>query len=345
MELLDRYLQAVKKHLPWQRQDDIIAELRANLESQLEDKESALGRPLTTAEAEDWLRSLGAPMMVASRYQPQQYLIGPALFPIYWYNLRMALVWAAIIYAIVSAVVVPLTTPNAESVFEAALRIPFVLFNVAIWVTMIFVIFEFVAARYPQKCPPIARLTLAWNPSSLPPLEKHPDAGVGKPRSFAHSVAEVVFGFLFLPWLLLIPHYPFLLIGPGIFYMKTSPFHIAGVWWTCYWWVVGLTVIQLLWRTINLIRGAWQRRSRAELIVERTLGLIPLSILLNVQGYQYMLLRNPAKDQAQYGTALDAINKSIHLGLMVLCAITILQLAWGIGQYALAFYRRREMAR
>ena len=39
MELLDRYLQAVKKHLPWQRQDDIIAELRANLESQLEDRE------------------------------------------------------------------------------------------------------------------------------------------------------------------------------------------------------------------------------------------------------------------------------------------------------------------
>ena len=35
MELLDRYLEAVKKHLPWQRQDDIIAELRANLESQL----------------------------------------------------------------------------------------------------------------------------------------------------------------------------------------------------------------------------------------------------------------------------------------------------------------------
>lgn len=35
MELLDRYLQAVKKHLPWKRQDDIIAEseptLRLNL--------------------------------------------------------------------------------------------------------------------------------------------------------------------------------------------------------------------------------------------------------------------------------------------------------------------------
>ena len=88
MELLDRYLQAVKKHLPWQRQDDIIAELRANLEAQLEDKEAELGRPLTTGEAEDWLKQMGPPMQVAARYQPQQYLIGPAVFPTYWFVLR-----------------------------------------------------------------------------------------------------------------------------------------------------------------------------------------------------------------------------------------------------------------
>ena len=82
MELLDRYLQAVKKYLPARRQDDIIAELRANMESQIEDKESELGRPLTQGEMEDLLRKMGSPVIVASRYQPQQYLIGPALFPL-----------------------------------------------------------------------------------------------------------------------------------------------------------------------------------------------------------------------------------------------------------------------
>src|SRR5579863_8750966 len=95
MELLDRYLQAVKKHLPLRRQDDIIAELRANMESQLEDKESELGRPLTTGELEDWLKKMGSPIMVAARYQPQKYLIGPAIFPVYWYILRMVILWAA----------------------------------------------------------------------------------------------------------------------------------------------------------------------------------------------------------------------------------------------------------
>src|SRR6516164_9401632 len=98
MELLDRYLQAVKKHLPWQRQDDIIAELRANLESQLEEREAELGRPLTGPEAEAWIKQLGPPMQMAARYQPQQYLIGPAVFPIYWFVLRTALLWATVIY-------------------------------------------------------------------------------------------------------------------------------------------------------------------------------------------------------------------------------------------------------
>src|SRR5271163_4374234 len=106
MNLLDRYLQAVKKHLPWQRQDDILAELRANLESQLEDKESELGRPLTKDEAEAWLKQIGAPMQVAARYQPQQYLIGPSLFPIYLYVLKFASLLALLVYSVVSAILI-----------------------------------------------------------------------------------------------------------------------------------------------------------------------------------------------------------------------------------------------
>src|ERR1700694_3942615 len=101
MELLDRYLQAVKKHLPLGRQDDIIAELRANMESQLEDKESALGRPMTLGESEDWLRQMGSPIQLALQYQHQQYLIGPSIYPMYLFVIRTAFLWATIIYSVV----------------------------------------------------------------------------------------------------------------------------------------------------------------------------------------------------------------------------------------------------
>jgi hypothetical protein len=83
MELVDRYLHAVKFWLPRNQKDDIIAELSEDLRSQIEEKESELGHKLTGAEVELILKHCGSPLAVAGRYLPQQSLIGPALFPIY----------------------------------------------------------------------------------------------------------------------------------------------------------------------------------------------------------------------------------------------------------------------
>ena len=83
MELVDRYLHAVKFWLPRNQKDDIIAELSEDLRSQIEEKESELGGKLSDAEVESILKRCGSPMAVAGRYLPQQSLIGPALFPIY----------------------------------------------------------------------------------------------------------------------------------------------------------------------------------------------------------------------------------------------------------------------
>src|SRR5258708_5803982 len=169
MELLDRYLQAVKKHLPWKRQDDIIAELRANLESQLEDKEAELHRPLTPGEAESWLKQLGSPFQVAARYQPQQYLIGPALFPMYLYVMRLASMWAVIIATIVGVVTFVLGPANGSALADAILRLPFVLIQTAASVTLVFAAIQFLAARSPEQCPPIPGFSPPWSPPSFPP--------------------------------------------------------------------------------------------------------------------------------------------------------------------------------
>ncbi len=83
MELVDRYLHAVKFWLPRKQKNDIIAELSEDLRSQIAEKESELGRKLDNAEVEPILKRCGSPMAVAQRYLPQQSLIGPALFPIY----------------------------------------------------------------------------------------------------------------------------------------------------------------------------------------------------------------------------------------------------------------------
>src|SRR5215467_9350422 len=83
MELLDRYLHAVGFWLPRKQKQDILAELSEDLRSQIEEKETELGRKLTECDLEALLKQRGRPVLVANHYLPQQYLIGPALFPIY----------------------------------------------------------------------------------------------------------------------------------------------------------------------------------------------------------------------------------------------------------------------
>ncbi len=354
MELLERYLQAVKKHLPWKRQDDIIAELRANLEAQLEEKEEELGRPLTQSEAEEWLKQIGPPMQMAARYQPQQYLIGPTLFPVYWYVLKLVMFWAVAVFLVVSGVQLAVDQASTTSAaLHAVLRIPGVLVQSAGWVTVVFAALELVAKYYPEHVPAeFPNLAANWSPSSLPPLEhpydqlnpgQHRVAPGAKRRSYAQAVAEVVFGFLFLTWLLLIPHHPFLLLGPGVLFLHTTPYVLAPAWMTFYWWLVGLNVLQLAWHAIDLLRDEWQVQSAWQHLVFKVVGLIALVPIVTAPGHVLVMLR-PEADQARYGSTLHSINQGLYTAMAVACAIVVVQLVVNIAQAGAEAYRGRVAA-
>ncbi len=93
MQLLDRYLQAIRRSLLFMssaRKDDIIKELGEDLRSQMEDREAELGRPLDEVEQEAICRRCGHPALVASRHRGGggslafgRVLIGPDIFPYY----------------------------------------------------------------------------------------------------------------------------------------------------------------------------------------------------------------------------------------------------------------------
>ncbi len=346
MELLDRYLQAVSKHLPWKRQEDIIAELRANLESQLDEQQAELGRPLTLIEAEAWIRQLGSPVQMAAHYQPRQYLIGPAIYPVYLYVLRLACIWAAVVFLLVSAVnlAVTATTVSAAAVGDALLNLPFVLIQVAAWVTLIFAAVEFTAAHFPDKCPSIAGFHAKWSPSDLPALDRQTTAG-GKRRSQAYAITEVAFGFLALGWLLLVPEHPFLMFGPGVAFLRASPYQLAPIWMTVYWWIVSLNVVQLVWRCLDLLRGSWQRPSRYQHVLVKTMCLVPLVIAANLHDRMYILLKHPDVDLKAYGATLTQTNQGIHSATLILCVIVAAQLAWDVAQAILEVVRKQAASK
>jgi hypothetical protein len=344
MELLDRYLEAVKKHLPWQRQDDIVAELRANLESQLEDKEAALGRPLTKAEAEAWLKQLGSPMLMAAPYQPQQYLIGPAIFPIYRSVLKLALSWAVVIYAISTVVrFIAGDQPDGSALLGAALHVPLVIFYGATWCTLVFAAIEYAVMHGWLKLPQLGHLSGLWSPGSLPVLEQQVPGK--KPRSFTHAVAEAVIGFFLLDWMLLIPHHPWVLMGPGAALLTVSPYQLAPIWWQFYWCIIALNIVQLGWNLESLLRGRWRQPQPIKQIAFKAMGLIPLAIVLAVRDHALILLKHPALDQLRYGSTLDVINLYVYRSFLVIAAIASLQLAWDLGRLSINAYRKHAAAR
>ena len=165
MELVDRYLQAVKFWLPRNQKDDIIAELSEDLRCQIEEKEAELGRKLTDAEVEPILKRCGSPVAVAGRYLPQISLIGPTLFPIYrvvmrslflYFLLPWLLLWMGI------ALFSPDFRADHPGVALFASLEPWWLACTysLVFCTLTFVLLERSQARL--------HLTETWNPRSLP---------------------------------------------------------------------------------------------------------------------------------------------------------------------------------
>lgn len=326
--LFERYLQAVRKYLPWQRQDDIVAELRANLEAQREEREAELGRPLTEGEMIDWLKELGPPLQMAARYQPPRYLIGPAVFPLYWQILRLAVLWATVAYAVSIGIRLIVESHPASWVPALLLAYPGFFISVVAWVTVVFAIFEFVSTRYPEKSPDFLRVAPHWSPTCLPPLDKPLPAGA-KPRAFSAAIAEIVVQFAALIWLLLLPSYPFLLLGPGAAYLAHSPVRLAPVVLTAFWAIVALNAVQLVWQAYNLFTHNWRIRGKVQQLVTKALGLIPLLILLAAPGHSLVEPNPPGIAHLPAGVNVDfaAINRYAFFSVVVLLCIGAVQLA------------------
>ncbi len=98
MNLIDRYITEVGKHLPRKNRADIEAEIHSTLEDMLDERTQGKGAvlseskdPADEATVLELLKEYGSPREVAATYQTHQYLIGPHLFPIFEMVLRIAL--------------------------------------------------------------------------------------------------------------------------------------------------------------------------------------------------------------------------------------------------------------
>lgn len=163
MDLLDRYLRAVRAALPARERDDITRELRENLLAQLEDREEQLGRPLTAPEQRAFLAAFGHPLSVAERFRADRptvafgrELIGPMVFPFYLRVLSIS-----VLLATTFSLLALLIEGATWTVGGVAGRIALPLTLSFVSVTAVFVVIDRWIARNPIEWDPEQELPLA----------------------------------------------------------------------------------------------------------------------------------------------------------------------------------------
>src|SRR5262245_11194956 len=197
-ELLDRYIHAVKMLLPPDKMEDIAAEVRSNLESQLEDQAMALGRELHPEEVSAMLKQHGHPVKVALQYreQPGRGLISPALFPFYWFTLRAILGLWLTIRLIVVVFALQGTSPARTILLALGRDVLLAGFIIPAGVTLLFAVWEYLEFKY--------RYSERWKPEALSPVPP-PGRQPPRPRPKVQIIGGIVWLIfwalaLYSPW-------------------------------------------------------------------------------------------------------------------------------------------------
>jgi hypothetical protein len=146
--LVEHYLLQLQSFLPAKHRADIAAELRESIRSTVEERERELGRGLTDAELNAVLENFGHPLVVAGRYLPMQYLIGPDVFPLYWYALQAVLIVIAIVGGLLTGVALLTEQRALQAALQVANRFLWLALESAAIVTFVFALLDHAKARF-----------------------------------------------------------------------------------------------------------------------------------------------------------------------------------------------------
>jgi hypothetical protein len=308
MDLLERYLQAVRFFLPKHQQDDIIGELSEDVMSEMDEREAACGRPLTEDEQADILRRRGHPMLVAGRYRRHQQLIGPAFLPIYFFALKMGLAVALLVTMLLAIVGALLSGDPINHFVQALLSYPGRALMVFAWTTLGFAVVDYTRSRI--------KLGGTWDPRTLPRVVRREHW-----TSRARSSFEFVVTVACLVWLLLLPNAPHLLLGAAATFLEVAP-----VWRLVYVPIVLLTASAAALSFANVLRPYWTPARSFARIAIQTGGLAVVAVLL--RGGPWIVARPGATlgDGASLDRLLHVINRSCEIGLAITAVVSLIEI-------------------
>jgi hypothetical protein len=283
MDLVDRYLQAVKFWLPKNQKNDIVAELAEDIQAQIEEQEGALGRRLNEEEVEAILLKRGRPVLVANRFQPQESLIGPILFPIYRFVLKVVALCYLLPWLVVWVCLAAFGAVRVGSLWGSFWSAAF--FSVGS-VTLVFAVLERAQAK--------SRWLEKWSPRGLPPVQ-NPDR---VPRS--GSAIELVVNLVFLAW------WAAHMSSPVVWVLPDVRITLGDSWLFFFWAFLALAAANAVLAGINLMRRqrtVWGATLR---LLSDAAGSALFCFLLNANILKDLAVTNVAPSRA--AGIVNAIN-------------------------------------
>jgi len=321
MNLIDRYIAEVGRHLPEKDRSDIEAEIRSTLEDMVEER-----RHRTTTSADDkiiaeTLEQLGDPQLLASKYTPlKRYLIGPGWYDVYLKTLQRVLFTVLPIFAAVTFILTltenPLDFINAVgeavgSAFDVGLQILF-------WMTIVFVFLER-SGEIPDES--LRQKNRIWTVTQLPKF----------PRKRQISIAETVINIASILFVLIWIVLPFAIArfqGDPV----PVPFLHPNLWnfWLPIFFV--LMVLTLVHEVFQLKIGNW---TPALTVTNVILGLssivFTVALVLTQEvinpAFLAMLDRNGASELREVATWSINISAAVIAGIYVWDIVNSIRLA------------------
>jgi hypothetical protein len=186
---IDRYVAAIKDHLPRKLANDLAADIRSTLLEDLDAREQAAGRALSVDERVEFLRQHGHPMRVGAGYHARRALIDESAFPLYKVTLK---------YVLIGLVIAQLTQSFASvsaQQWNAVRMITQFYWGFAHAALLGFAVTTLVFWLFQDKLLQLAGLD-QWNPKDLAPVsDKAGRIGRGG------TAFEFVFSLIALRWL------------------------------------------------------------------------------------------------------------------------------------------------
>ena len=262
MELIDRYVYEVGRHLPRKNRADIQVELQSTLVDTLEAR--VQGEP-SQEDMVELLKEFGPPQKVAASYWPQgQYLIGPSLFPLF----RMVVGIVVTVFIIVQLVLLGiavvfnqeiLTFMSVLDIFSEMIGSAFTAFSIVVIVFAVLQRFDVRPDTNQEE----------WDPRQLPHVEEVDTI------SRAGTVAEITFSLVIIAILLFLPDKIGVVISPGMQIILNPvirnyiPMIILSI-------SLGIALdVILLWR------GRWETATRLAKIGTNLFGIYVLAVLIS----------------------------------------------------------------